>query len=106
MELTPAAIWVIILMVLRDLPHYTESKRTNRNLLEYRMQQTPISESTAWWLELATNEPYLYLFGPFDSKVEAESSVEKHRADLTGEGWQVTSAKLTDNGPASHIRVA
>ncbi|MBC8122691.1 MAG: DUF1816 domain-containing protein [Gemmatimonadaceae bacterium] len=58
-----------------------------------------IETSTGWWLEIATDEPYLYLFGPFDASEEAEHAVGKYIGDLTSEGWQVTSAKVTRLGP-------
>jgi hypothetical protein len=60
----------------------------------------------AWWLELVTDEPYLYLFGPFETVEEAESAISKHKADLMSEGWHVMTSKVTRKGPVEAVLVA
>ncbi|MBW4700144.1 MAG: DUF1816 domain-containing protein [Aphanocapsa lilacina HA4352-LM1] len=71
------------------------------------MQRSHFTENTmAWWLEMATDEPYLYLFGPFESPEEAEAAVPRHRADLISEGWQVLSATVSSKGPSGAFLVA
>ncbi|BAC91506.1 DUF1816 domain-containing protein [Gloeobacter violaceus] len=47
-----------------------------------------------WWLEVTTDEPFLYAFGPFDSPEEAAQSVGRYVPDLTSEGWQVVRQKV------------
>jgi hypothetical protein len=59
-----------------------------------------------WWLELVTDEPYLYLFGPFETIEEAEASFPKHTEDLRSEGWQVMTSKVTRKGPVESVLVA
>jgi len=60
----------------------------------------------AWWLEIVTDEPYLYLFGPFETVEEAEASVSKHTEDLMSEGWHVVTSKVTRKGPVESVLVA
>jgi hypothetical protein len=52
-----------------------------------------------WWLEVTTDEPYLYLFGPFSSAEEAQTESDRYLADLRHEGWQVTGVHTTYRGP-------
>jgi len=52
-----------------------------------------------WWLEVTTDEPYLYLFGPFASAEEAQTESDRYIADLTHEGWQVTEVHTSRRGP-------
>lgn len=47
-----------------------------------------------WWLEVVTDEPFLYEFGPFDSAEEAAGAIDRHAPDLTSEGWQVVGQKV------------
>ncbi|AGY60334.1 DUF1816 domain-containing protein [Gloeobacter kilaueensis] len=71
------------------------------------MHRTPLSQTTAaWWLELATDEPYLYLFGPFETAAEADAATARHRQDLLAEGWQITSTRVTLQGPSGEVLVA
>ncbi len=42
-----------------------------------------------WWLEVVTDEPFSYEFGPFDSAEEAARSVDRYAPDLASEGWRV-----------------
>jgi hypothetical protein len=65
-----------------------------------------LESGAAWWLEIATDEPYLYLFGPFESAEEAEATVGKYEADLAAEGWQLLSSKVTRKGPSEVVLVA
>lgn len=65
-----------------------------------------VESSVAWWLEIATDEPYLYLFGPFDHPEEAEAAVGKYQEDLAGEGWRTMSTKVTRKGPSEVFLVA
>ncbi len=51
-------------------------------------------EKKYWWLEITTNEPYLYLFGPFDTAEEAQLKSKEFITDLACEGWQIFSIKL------------
>lgn len=67
---------------------------------------TPLEMASAWWLEIATDEPYLYLFGPFESVEEAEAAVSDYQNDLAGEGWRVVSSKATRKGPTGAFLVA
>jgi Domain of unknown function (DUF1816) len=56
-------------------------------------------EEGAWWLEVVTDEPYLYLFGPFDTTEEANGKSSDYFKDLASEGWHITSTKMTQIGP-------
>jgi hypothetical protein len=56
-------------------------------------------EEGAWWLEVVTDEPYLYLFGPFDTTEEANDKSSDYFKDLALEGWQIVSTKMTQTGP-------
>ncbi|MBC8123296.1 MAG: DUF1816 domain-containing protein [Gemmatimonadaceae bacterium] len=47
-----------------------------------------------WWLEMVTDEPFLYQFGPFDSAEDAAGSVHRHAPDLASEGWQIVGQKV------------
>ncbi len=71
------------------------------------MQPLNSTESApGWWLELVTDEPYLYLFGPFETVEEAEASIAKHTEDLMSEGWHVMTSKVTRKGPVESVLVA
>jgi hypothetical protein len=56
-------------------------------------------EEGNWWLEVITNEPYLYLFGSFDTTEEADYKRSEYFRDLESEGWQIVSTKMTQIGP-------
>lgn len=47
-----------------------------------------------WWLEVITDEPFLYEFGPFKSAEEAAESIDRHAPDLASDGWQVVRQKV------------
>lgn len=47
-----------------------------------------------WWLEVTTDEPFLYEFGPFESAEEATESLGRHVSDLASDGWQVIHQKV------------
>jgi Domain of unknown function (DUF1816) len=55
-------------------------------------------EEGRWWLEIITNEPYLYLFGPFDTTDEADNKSDEYFQDLEAEGWKIVSSKMTQLG--------
>jgi hypothetical protein len=46
-------------------------------------------EGKIWWLEITTNEPHLYQFGPFESEEEGKQLSGMYLADLIGEGWEI-----------------
>ncbi len=54
-------------------------------------------EEGYWWLEVVTNEPYLYLFGPFDTTHEAIGKSVEYFKDLASEGWKIVSTKMTQS---------
>jgi hypothetical protein len=56
-------------------------------------------EEGNWWLEVITNEPYLYLFGSFDTTEEADYKSSEYFRDLESEGWQIVSTKMTQIEP-------
>jgi hypothetical protein len=56
-------------------------------------------EEGNWWLEVVTNEPYLYLFGSFNTTDEANQKSSEYFRDLASEGWQIVSSKMTQTGP-------
>lgn len=55
---------------------------------------TLCTEQGNWWLEVVTDEPYSYLFGPFDKTEEATCKSKEYFEDLESEGWQIVSAKI------------
>lgn len=57
------------------------------------------AEEGLWWLEVVTDEPYLYLFGPFDTTEEANRKSSEYFEDLASEGWCIVSTKMTQVGP-------
>jgi Domain of unknown function (DUF1816) len=56
-------------------------------------------EEGNWWLEVVTNEPYLYLFGSFDTTEDAYHKSSEYFKDLVSEGWNIVSTKMTQIGP-------
>lgn len=53
------------------------------------------TEEGDWWLEVVTDEPYLYLFGPFETTEEAECKSNEYFKDLRSEGWKIVLTKMT-----------
>ncbi|MBC8121411.1 MAG: DUF1816 domain-containing protein [Gemmatimonadaceae bacterium] len=47
-----------------------------------------------WWLEVTTDEPFLYEFGPFQSAEEAAGALSNYVSDLASEGWRVIRQKV------------
>lgn len=56
------------------------------------------TEEGRWWLEIITNEPYLYLFGSFDTTDEADNKSDEYFQDLEAEGWRIASSRMTQLG--------
>jgi hypothetical protein len=52
------------------------------------------TEEGYWWLEVVTDEPDLYLFGPFDEIHEAIGKSAEYFKDLASEGWKIVSTKM------------
>ena len=52
------------------------------------------SQDGDWWLEVITDEPFLYEFGPFSSPEEAAESIDRYASDLASEGWRVVRQKV------------
>jgi hypothetical protein len=67
--------------------------------LEKHIASAFCMEEGRWWLEVATDEPYLYLFGPFNSTEEASVKSSEYFNDLASEGWHIVSTKMTQIGP-------
>jgi hypothetical protein len=51
-------------------------------------------EQSNWWLEVITDEPYSYLFGPFDKTEDASFKSREYFEDLESEGWQIVSTGI------------
>jgi hypothetical protein len=56
------------------------------------------TEEGRWWLEIITDEPYLYLFGPFDTTDEADDKSDEYFQALGAEGWKISSSRMTQLG--------
>jgi hypothetical protein len=51
-------------------------------------------KSWGWWIEVRTLYPdYMYYFGPFSSKTEAQKSKHGYSQDLESEGSKIISIK-------------
>jgi Domain of unknown function (DUF1816) len=56
---------------------------------------TESGKSWGWWIELRTLHPdYVYYFGPFSSKTEAETLKFGYSKDLESEGSKVISTNV------------
>ncbi|MBC7882999.1 MAG: DUF1816 domain-containing protein [Anaerolineae bacterium] len=63
------------------------------------------TEEGGWWLEVVTDEPYLYLFGPFETTEEADYKSNDYFKDLASEGWKIISSKMTQSAVISNREI-
>jgi Domain of unknown function (DUF1816) len=70
-----------------------------RAIMEKLAVGTLCVEQGNWWLEVMTDEPYSYLFGPFDKTEEANCKSREYFEDLESEGWQIVSIKIAQREP-------
>lgn len=55
---------------------------------------TSCVKQDSWWLEVITDEPYSYLFGPFDKAEDVSFKSIEYFEDLEREGWRIISTKI------------